>query len=157
LQHAFQILKHFVVPESDYLNTVLLQKSRPLGIANYSFRFIVLAAIKLNCKLCLAAVKIKDKPLKWVLSAESETAKLFLPKTVPHQLFRIRHALTQGTGCFEQWYSTGVGIKRFFSALFMALLSPGNHQDGKNAPLPTSPRWVEGLFVEPLDVAMTTQ
>jgi len=79
LQHAFQILKHFVVPESDYLNTVLLQKSRSLRIANYSFRFIVLTAVKLNGKFCLAAVKIKDEPFKWVLSAESETAKLFLP------------------------------------------------------------------------------
>jgi len=107
LQHAFQILKHLIVPKSDYLNAVLPQKSRSVHVASNNTRFIVLTAVKLNGKLYLAAVKIEDELLKWVLTTKPETAKLFLPQTVPHQLFRIRHAFAQGAGRFEQWRRYG--------------------------------------------------
>jgi hypothetical protein len=102
LQDTFQILKNLSVPESDHMDAMIVQESRPLVVSSPYIRITVLPTIQLHGKLCLMAEEIQDKLFKGMLAAKAKTAKLFAPQTMPQQLFRVGHVFPQGTGRFEQ-------------------------------------------------------
>jgi len=65
-------------------------------------RFIVLSTIEFYRQFNFTTVEIQNKPLKWMLSAKTETTKLLAAQTIPNQLFGIGHGATQSTCGLEQ-------------------------------------------------------
>ena len=89
LQHAFQVLEDFGVPESENTKAPLFE---PLGARLVlRFRLRVLSAIEFDDNARVIAGEIDDETAERHLSAKAQTIDLTAAQGGPEPLFRLRH------------------------------------------------------------------
>jgi hypothetical protein len=76
LQHALDILIHFIIPKPQHPPTRLFKRCRADSIAPQVRGFVMLPTIKLNHKFLFFADEIKEVMLKWLLTAKFKAKQL---------------------------------------------------------------------------------
>jgi hypothetical protein len=75
-QHTLEVLKHLVIPETQYADTLRFEIRRSFSITFFAFLGVVLSTVQFDRQFGGGAIEIEHETTQRVLFAKLETADL---------------------------------------------------------------------------------
>jgi hypothetical protein len=97
-QTTFTVFSPLMIPKSQFLNVLFLQKSAARLVMLHLLRQAVLKTVKLDVQPRYGAIEIQNINSRWMLSAKFESSELVASKRAPQFLFFVGLVATKLTG-----------------------------------------------------------